>query len=136
MEKRSKFMFYMFVVVFLLLLFVILKIIIFDKASFMSAATNQHLQKDSVKLFRGMIYDKNLIPLVDSRGYVLKHKNEVKYSITKRYDEKSRAKHIIGYVNAENKGVSGIEKMYNNLLETTGNFEICNINNVHNLSVA
>lgn len=114
----------------------ILKIIVFDKQKYMSAATNQHLDKQSVKVFRGMIYDKNLIPLVDSRGYVLNHKNNVKYSITKRYDEKSRAKHITGYVNGDGEGVSGIEKMYNNLLKTTGSFEICSINNVNDKNIS
>lgn len=135
MEKRSRIMFISFVFIFVFLLFMILRIIVFDKQKYMSAATNQHLDKTSVKIFRGMIYDKNLIPLTDSRGYVLNHKNNVKYSITKRYDEKSRAKHITGYVNNENEGVSGIEKMYNELLKTTGSFEICSINNVNDKDV-
>lgn len=136
MEKRSKFMFKAFIVIFSFLLLTILKIIVFDKASYTTAATNQHLEKESVKIYRGMIYDKNLIPFVDCRSYILNHKDKIRYNITKRYDDRSLARHIIGYVNSENDGMSGIEKTYNDILKTTGSFDICNINDVHSFEVS
>ncbi len=134
MEKRSKFMLKAIIFIFVILILIILKIIVFDKSKYLTAATNQHINEQSVKLYRGMIYDKNLIPFVDCRSYILNH-NNIKYNITKRYDERSLARHLIGYVNSENEGISGIEKKYNELLKTTGSFDFCNINNVNNSKI-
>ena len=40
--------------------------------------------------------------------------------VTKRYDTKQLASHIIGYMNGDGKGVTGIEEAYNDFLSKTG----------------
>ncbi|UKI35540.1 MAG: hypothetical protein L6V93_15525 [Clostridiales bacterium] len=52
-----------------------------------------------------MIYDRNYIPFVDCRSYILNKDDgngkSVRYNVTKRYDERSLARHLVGYVDAK-----------------------------------
>lgn len=135
MEKRSKTVFKIIAVSFVLLIAVMLKIIVADKTEYTLAAAGQHLEKTKVKIYRGMIYDRNLIPLVDCRSYILtvngKDGGGMRYNITKRYDDRSLARHLIGYVDSKNDGVSGLEKRFNDYLSGAGSYVISEINDVN-----
>lgn len=135
MEKRSKIIFKLLAAAFAFLLAVMLKIIVIDKMKYTLAASEQHLVKTKVKIYRGMIYDRNLIPLVDCRSYILGINGEdgknMRYNITKRYDERSLARHLVGYVDSKSEGVSGVEKRYNDYLSLSGSYVISEINDVN-----
>ena len=46
------------------------------------------------------------------------------FSYTNRYTDNTLARHLIGYVNAENNGVCGIEKSYNDILYSAESFTV------------
>ncbi len=109
---------------------------------------------------RGYIYDRNLVPLVNTsienfsailindetknlvteqisdmmNGLILTVKtdnlNESKYiknfEKVGRYSDNGLCVHLVGYVNAENKGVSGIEKAFDKILnDASGELKLC-----------
>jgi len=137
MEKRCKSVFKIFAVCCALLLVVMLKIVIFDKEKFTYAASKQHLIPTTVKIYRGMIYDRNYIPFVDGRSYILKKDDgngkSVRYNVTKRYDERSLARHLVGYVDAKNDG--GLEKRFNSYLSGEGSYVFSSIGDVNSNSI-
>ncbi|MBE6834854.1 MAG: penicillin-binding protein 2 [Ruminococcaceae bacterium] len=69
---------------------------------------------------RGFIYDRNLLPLVNekiyNKSYFLNENNSVNGITVDRYNKNLLCSHLIGYVDSENKGVSGIEKCYDDIL--------------------
>ena len=121
------------------LLVVMLKIVIFDKEKFTYAASKQHLIPTTVKIYRGMIYDRNYIPFVDCRSYILNKDDgngkSVRYNVTKRYDERSLARHLVGYVDAKNDGASGLEKRFNSYLSGEGSYVFSSIGDVNSNSI-
>lgn len=139
MEKRCRIIFGIFAVSCLFLLSVMLKIVVFDKQKFAYAASKQHLIPTTVKIYRGMIYDRNFIPFVDCRSYILKKDYEngksVRYNVTKRYDERSLARHLVGYVDAENGGASGLEKRFDSYLSGEGSYVFSTIGDVNSKSI-
>ena len=46
------------------------------------------------------------------------------FSYTNRYTNSSLARHLLGYINSENNGVSGIEKSYNDILYSKESFTV------------
>ena len=139
MEKRSKIIFKIFALACLVLTFVMLKIVTFDKQKFAYAASKQHLIPTTVKIYRGIIYDRNFIPFVDCRSYILKKDDgngkNVRYNITKRYDKRSLARHLIGYTDAENNGASGLEKRFDSYLSGDGSYVFSSIGDVNSKSI-
>lgn len=139
MEKRCRMIFKIFAVSCAFLLVVMLKIVIFDKEKFTYAASKQHLIPTTVKIYRGMIYDRNYIPFVDCRSYILNKDDgngkSVRYNVTKRYDERSLARHLVGYVDAKNDGASGLEKRFNSYLSGEGSYVFSSIGDVNSNSI-
>lgn len=130
---------------------------------FQSVARNQSSYGVRIGETRGMIYDRNLKPLVNRDQYIalsvipipeavatlqnalpreqfdnllptLESGKPVQintrspisgvgitsFEMPVRYTENQTAVHVIGYLNGENKGVTGIEAGYNSYLEQTG----------------
>lgn len=72
---------------------------------------------------RNILYQdvKNGLPfLTESLPENLKINGVTQVSVAKRYGEKQIASHIIGYIDSEGKGVTGIEKAYDEFLSETG----------------
>ncbi|MBQ0110991.1 MAG: penicillin-binding protein 2, partial [Oscillospiraceae bacterium] len=91
---------------------------------------------------RGTIYDCNGKPLtddtlcyykIDTNGKTPRliqessdngKAGDFNFTCTKRYSDSSLARHIIGYVNAENRGVTGIEKAFDDILKSDAYFKV------------
>ena len=117
---------------------VLLKISVFDGKKYMEASVLQRTDSTDIKKQRGMIYDRNMCPLVDSRTYIdFKEKDgkTVKYTYTKRYDALSLASHFIGYTDLSGKGVCGIEKIYDSYLWSDATYSINTIKDVKNNTI-
>lgn len=69
---------------------------------------------------RGYIYDRNLIPLVNedlfTKDFHITKNKSVREIAVNRYGNNQLCTHIIGYIDGESNGVSGIEKSYNDVL--------------------
>lgn len=76
-----------------------------------SAQANQSQKTKIISQSRGMIYDCNMNPLVNESFYRTDGIETVR-----RYSKNQLASHVIGYVNGEGKGVSGIELSFNDVL--------------------
>lgn len=138
----------------------LLKIVDINRENYSSVTRSQSTKTLTVGEKRGMIYDRNYIPLTDSKcrliaavtptvqsgeylksyftpeelterisdGYpfLCRVNEEINndhirtFSVPERYGEDILAPHIIGYLDSERKGVSGIEKAYNQYLTENG----------------
>lgn len=136
------------------------KIVDINRENYSSVTRSQSTKTLTVGEKRGTIYDRNYIPLTDSRhrlvaavtptvqsgeylkayfspdelaermsdGYpfLCRVNEEINnehirtFSVPERYGEDILAPHIIGYLDSEKKGVSGIEKAYNQYLTENG----------------
>jgi cell division protein FtsI/penicillin-binding protein 2 len=97
------------------------------------SAVMQRTSEVVIKRHRGGFTDRNRIPIVEetAKSYLLDedgHLTEtdgLKLSpITVRYSEDSVAAHLVGYVNADGLGVSGLEKVFEDYLNTTDTSEV------------
>ena len=72
---------------------------------------------------RGLIFDRNLKPLVETQKKARFSVENPSFSILvpQRYADEQLCEHFIGYVNAENNGVCGIEADYNSFLKAIPN---------------
>lgn len=76
---------------------------------------------------RGMIYDRNLIPLTDrqtsllhitDKAHIAKGDGDGAFLLPSRYDENGFGTHIIGYASKDGEGKCGIEKKYDAFLRS------------------
>lgn len=79
------------------------------------SALNQYTKKNRKKIHRGNIYDKNNIPLQYTKYTYTKNKNYIK---PKRIYQFKSTLAVTGLVNNEFYGLSGLEMVYNNDLNT------------------
>lgn len=141
------------------------KIVDINRENYSSVTRSQSTKTLTVGEKRGTIYDRNYIPLTDSRhrlvaavtptvqsgeylkayfspdelaermsdGYPflcgvneeINNEHIRTFSVPERYGEDILAPHIIGYLDSEKKGVSGIEKAYNQYLtENSGKLTV------------
>lgn len=72
---------------------------------------------------RGFIFDRNMQKMVENESKTVNSVNYPSFCfrVPKRYAEKQLCEHFIGYTNAENTGVSGIEKDYDTFLKSIDN---------------
>ncbi len=138
----------------------LLKIVDINRENYSSVTRNQSTKTLMVGEKRGTIYDRNYIPLTNSRhrlvaavtptvqsgeylkpyfsvgeltdrisdGYPflctvneeINNEHIRTFSVPERYGESILAPHVIGYLDSEKKGVSGIEKAYNQYLTENG----------------
>jgi len=93
-----------------------------NHSSFASETVNGN-KKVVLSVSRGCIYDRNMNKLVNEntvgKKYELNH-HVFEYSFVERYSDPEFCSHIIGYINSDSEGISGIEKSYNSLLKQFG----------------
>ncbi len=80
-------------------------------------AISQRVGSVMVKSHRGKILDRNLVPLVENsveKYFVGESENFV--SIPVRYSSDSIARHLVGYIDGDGVGISGIEKCFDAIL--------------------
>ena len=72
---------------------------------------------------RGLIFDRNMQKLVETQNVKVHTQisSDFKFVISQRYSDNQLAEHIIGYLDIDNEGISGIEKDYNNFLKNIKN---------------
>ncbi len=116
---------------FLFLLVTIFCISVLNNEDYSIKASSQRVENLYEIDVRGTIYDRNMIPFVNGRTNEKVVEN-VKYNEILRYDEKTLAKHLIGYVNKDYKAMSGLEKEYNPFLETDKIYAISKVYDVLN----
>lgn len=63
-------------------------------------------------------------PILVAAPKLINNDNIYGFAYTNRYDNTSLAKHLIGYINSDNNGVSGIEKSYNEVLYSNESFSV------------
>lgn len=83
------------------------------------SAANERRRIEVIKKYRGGIYDRNMIPLVDA--HLEEHSLDSSDTVEteKRYEKFGMAAHTIGYTNADGSGASGIEKAFDSVLTST-----------------
>ena len=147
--KRHTFTFVIVATLFLMLSAVLFKVSVLDHKVYTSAVINQRMGGIDVKKYRGLITDRNDIPLVDGRSYIYQLKqgadkqsyseddNEKKivFNATNRYDDLSLSRHLIGYTDADDRGVSGLEKTFDNYLQSDEKYRINTINDALDKSI-
>ena len=147
--KRHTFTFIIVTTLFLTLSAVLFKVSVLDHKVYTNAVINQRTGGIDVKKYRGLITDRNDIPLVDGRSYIYQLKqgadkqsyseddNEKKivFNATNRYDDLSLSRHLIGYTDADDRGVSGLEKTFDTYLESEEKYRINTINDALDKSI-
>ena len=67
------------------------------------SAVSQRVKTIEEKVYRGKFLDRNMVPLVE---------NVVSDGVPVRYGADAVACHLIGYVNGDGEGVSGLERVF------------------------
>ncbi|MBR2589870.1 MAG: penicillin-binding protein 2 [Clostridia bacterium] len=88
-----------------------------------NTATSQHTATESYGTDRGLIFDRNMKKLVEyaSRKVTSISNHSFSLAVPMRYDDAPLCAHLIGYTDAQNNGVCGIEKDYNDFLKAIPN---------------
>ncbi|MBE7053980.1 MAG: penicillin-binding protein 2 [Ruminococcaceae bacterium] len=130
MIKRMKLVFYVTITILFLLVLIVFKISVIDSDKYFEMAVNQRMENIYTKKVRGKIVDRNMIPFVDTNSEIVNN-NGVEFLTTKRYSDTSCASHLIGYVDYDFCGISGLEKMYDSFLKTDKKISVSRINDVN-----
>lgn len=85
------------------------------QASYAQNAASERRNTEIIKKYRGGIYDKNMIPLVDDKAERITLADGQSTECEKRYPDGTAA-HIIGYTLADGSGASGAEKAFDSVL--------------------
>ena len=96
--------------------------------SLAGSAASQRASGESIKEWRGCIYDCNMIPLTDRDTISVTTPPGDCVNVFARYDKSSVAEHILGYTFADGSGASGLEKRYDNILKNDTSHSIRYIN--------
>lgn len=121
MEKRLKVIGSFFLICALVLVAAQARICFFKGDEYSRSVASQRRESLEVKSYRGKFYDRNMIPLVEystdtfymeEDGTLAKEHGAKLPNMTVRYGKDSTASHLIGYVNADGEGVSGLEKVF------------------------
>lgn len=80
----------------------------------------QRSEKIEIKKHRGIFYDRNMIPMVENtvESINVDKNGELKLNTVKRYGRGSLASHLIGYIDSDGHGISGMEKCFDTVLYT------------------
>ena len=123
--KRSKaFLIGVFIILFALCMR-IFYFAVFKNVPYSKAVESQSVTRVSVGKRRGIIYDRNGIPLTDrktekvyigERGLVSGDKSKLEIVRPQRYDQNGNGVHTVGYATNESGGMWGIEKIYDHIL--------------------
>lgn len=132
---RKKGLLALFLCLFVILTGVVGRIAVIDSEQYVSRAVSQRLDEKEVKYWRGGIVDRDFVPFVDGRSTIVEVPGGA-YSLPQRYDEKSLARHVIGYTDAENAGVSGLEMAFDNLLQTGVDYRVTGLKDARENPIA
>ncbi len=117
MYKRASFLYGLFAFTIGLLIIGIFKITLTYSVS---ASKLKSEKKKILCSSRGYIYDRNYHPLVNTsinnKSFPIDRKTSVNEIEVQRYSANQLCSHLIGYTDAENNGISGIEKCYDDVL--------------------
>lgn len=125
MEKRLKVIGSFFLICALVLVAAQARICFFKGDEYSRSVASQRTQSLEVKSYRGKFYDRNMIPLVeystgsfyiDEDGTLTKERGVKLPDMTVRYGKDRTASHLIGYVNSDGEGVSGLEKVFDSVI--------------------
>ena len=115
-KTRIKAVFIFFIVMLFLLVVHLFNISQIKQVSYTQNASDQRRHTQTIKNFRGCIYDMNMIPLVDnSFAEIFLNEKFVTKSLA-RYGENPLAHHVIGYTISDGTGGAGIEKAFDTYL--------------------
>ncbi len=126
---RLSFILSVFFVLMLYLASVCLKICVVNGKEYTKSAVMQRKGSYVIKNNRGIFLDRNLIPLVETQrrpysinpdGVLSKDGGKSIPPVTVRYGTNSIAKHLIGYVDSDSRGVCGLEKAMEDYLLSEG----------------
>jgi len=105
-----------------------LKICIIKGEEYSQNAAMQRTDALKIKNYRGKFYDRNMIPLVENSVSKVNLVNKKTFgkelsnatvTVPVRYSADAPACHLIGYTNAEGKGVSGLEKSFDSFVSAS-----------------
>lgn len=85
------------------------------QASYAQNAASERRSTKIIKKYRGGIYDKNMIPIVDSKAENITLADGLIAECEKRYPD-GTASHITGYTLSDGSGASGVEKAFDSVL--------------------
>ncbi len=126
---RLTFILVVFFIIMLYLASVCLKICVVNGKEYTENAVTQRKSTYVIKKGRGIFADRNLIPLVETQRRVYKINADGVLSkdggkslppVIVRYGTNSIAKHLIGYVDLDGRGVCGLEKAMEEQLLSSG----------------
>ncbi len=83
------------------------------------SAANQRASGQSIKEWRGCIYDYNMIPLTDRKTANVAAITGESVEVFSRYDQSSVAKHLLGYNLGDGTGAAGLERCFDTVLQST-----------------
>lgn len=132
---RKKGLFLLFLCTFVSLTAVVLRIAVFQQESYTSRAVSQRMDEKTVKQWRGGIVDRDFVPLVDGRGETVAEAGG-QYLVPRRYDEKSLARHLVGYTDADQVGASGLERAFDAVLQTGISYQVTGLKDARENPIA
>ena len=91
-------------------------------------ASAQRTTGDSIKEWRGCIYDCNMIPLTDRYTADFSTPSGDVVEVFARYDDSSVAEHLLGYSYIDGSGAAGLERRFDELLKSDTSHNIRYIN--------
>lgn len=94
-----------------------------NHSSLSTTASNQQQSEEIVGICRGTIYDKNMIPLVNTP-----FSTDDNSILDKRYNS-STCSHTVGYIYSDGSGASGLEKTFNNILSNDEKPKVTHLKN-------
>ena len=109
------------------LVIVQLRIAVVKNKEYSKNVVAQRSEQIEIKKHRGLFYDRNMIPLVENSpeliniskdGSITKNQGELSLETIARYGKNSLAEHLIGYVDSDGRGISGLEKCFDSVLYT------------------
>ncbi len=118
-DKRLKTIAFCFYFLFFAIICVQAGICIFKRDEYSKNVVMQRTGSVVVKDRRGKFYDRNMIPLVENTASLIKICENEKLLLPVRYSQSSPACHLIGYIDGEGTGVSGLEKCFDKFLKAS-----------------
>lgn len=132
-EKRSRIFVCLLAFLLMFLAFALLRISIFKKDAYSQKAASQRTESIVIKKHRGIFYDRNMIPLVEAglkthtigeNGITDENNGNISIRLEERYGKDAVAAHLIGYVDSDGEGVSGLEKCFDKILKSSSTYRM------------
>ena len=115
-KKRMVFVGVVFTLCMVYLVFAQAVICFVDGSEYTQSAVNQRTDSVVIKNYRGKLLDTNGVPLVENSVAELKVADGKSALLPQRYAPDSLARHLVGYVDSDGVGVSGLEACFEDAL--------------------